>query len=117
MCALSLKVDFPFCCMESFIAELSAYLTVSGFDNYELSNEELEVFHRFDKLKNDDWKIFIVNKLIERVEIHNNEKKHAHGHVKVDIYFTTVGLFDIPTEQQLIETMESVKEKNVEKSA
>ena len=30
-------------------------------------------------------------------------------HVKVDIYFTAVGLFDIPTEQQLIDTMERVK--------
>ena len=59
----------------------------------------------------------IVNKLIERIEIHNNEKKHSHGHVKVDIYFTAVGLFDIPTEQQLLETMERVKQKNAEKSA
>ena len=38
-------------------------------------------------------------------------------HVKVDIYFTAVGLFDIPTEQQLIDTMERVKQKNAEKSA
>ncbi len=59
----------------------------------------------------------VVNKLIERIEIHNNEKKHSHGHVKVDIYFTAVGLFDIPTEQQLLETMERVKQKNAEKSA
>ncbi len=59
----------------------------------------------------------VVNKLIERIEIHNNEKKHSHGHVKVDIYFTAVGLFDIPTEQQLFETMEKVKQKNAEKSA
>lgn len=44
-----------------------------------------------------------VYKLIERIEIHNN--------VKVDIYFTAVGLFDIPTEQQLIDTMESIKQK------
>lgn len=58
----------------------------------------------------------IVNKLIERIEIHN-EKKHSHNNVKVDIYFTAVGLFDIPTEQQLIDTMERVKQKNEEKSA
>ncbi len=38
-------------------------------------------------------------------------------YVKVDIYFTAVGLFDIPTEQQLFETMEKVKQKNAEKSA
>ena len=59
----------------------------------------------------------VVNKLIERIEIHNNEKKHSHNNVKVDIYFTAVGLFDIPTEQQLLETMERVKQKNAEKSA
>ncbi len=59
----------------------------------------------------------IVNKLIERIEIHNNEKKHSHGHVKVDVYFTAVGLFDIPTEQQLLETMKRVKQKNAENSA
>ena len=47
----------------------------------------------------------VVNKLIERIEIHNNEKKRSHNNVKVDIYFTAVGLFDIPTEQQLIDTM------------
>ena len=32
------KIDFDF--MESFVAELSAYLEVSGLDNYELSSEE-----------------------------------------------------------------------------
>ena len=47
----------------------------------------------------------VVNKLIERIEIYNNEKKHFHNSVKADIYFTEVGLFDIPTEQQLIDTM------------
>ena len=59
----------------------------------------------------------VVNKLIERIEIHNNEKKHSRGHVKVDIYFTAVGLFDVPTEQQLLETMERVEQKKAEKSA
>lgn len=59
----------------------------------------------------------VVNKLIKRIEIDNNEKKHSHKNVKVDIYFTAVGLFDIPTEQQLIDTMERVKQKNAEKFA
>lgn len=54
----------------------------------------------------------IVNKLIERIEIHNKEKKHSHNNVKVDIYFTAVGLFDIPTQQQLIETMNKIQEQN-----
>uniref|UniRef100_UPI003FF0EC9D DUF4368 domain-containing protein n=1 Tax=Eubacterium sp. TaxID=142586 RepID=UPI003FF0EC9D len=59
----------------------------------------------------------VVNKLIERIGIHNNKKKHSHNNVKVDIYFTAVGLFDIPTEHQLINTMKRVKQKKAEKSA
>lgn len=59
----------------------------------------------------------LVNKLIERIEIHKNENKHSHNNVKVDIYFTAVGLFDIPTEQQIIDTMERIKQKKAEKSA
>lgn len=53
----------------------------------------------------------IVNKLIQRIEIHKNEKKHSHNNVKVDIYFTAVGLVDIPTEQQLIDLMNKIKAK------
>ena len=41
----------------------------------------------------------VVNNRIERIEIHNNEKKYLHNNVKTDIYFMAVGLFNIPTEQ------------------
>ena len=37
-------------------------------------------------------------------------------HVKVDIYFTAAGLFYIPAEQRLIDTMQILKQKNAEKS-
>lgn len=51
------KIDFEF--MESFIAELEAeriaelsdYLTVSGLDNYELSDEEKKVLEDYSKLQ------------------------------------------------------------------
>ena len=33
----------------------------------------------------------LVNSLIERIEVHNNDKYDGHCHVKVDIYFITVG--------------------------
>ena len=39
----------------------------------------------------------IVNSLIQRIELHNNDKYDGHCHVKVDIYFTAVGMIDIPT--------------------
>lgn len=38
-------------------------------------------------------------------------------HVKVDMYFTAAGLFYIPAEQRLIDTMQILKQKNAEKSA
>lgn len=55
----------------------------------------------------------VVNKLIERIEIHTNEKKHSHNNVKVDIYFTAVGLFSVPTEQELLQIFEEAKNKTL----
>lgn len=67
------EIDFDF--MESFvaeleaqrIAELSAYLKVSGFDNYELSDEELKALQKFIELGNGDWGTYTVGKLFEKV--------------------------------------------------
>lgn len=36
----------------------------------------------------------LVNSLIERIEIHNNDKSGGHCYVKVDIYFTAEGVLD-----------------------
>ena len=60
------KIDFDF--MESFIAELeeervaelSAYLTVSGLDNYELSSEEENALKNYKSLK---WDAYNLEKL------------------------------------------------------
>lgn len=60
------KIDFDF--MESFIAELeaervaelSAYLTVSGLDNYELSSEEKNALKNYSSLK---WDTYNLKKL------------------------------------------------------
>ncbi len=43
----------------------------------------------------------IVNTLIQRIEVHNKDMYDGHSHVKVDIYFTAVGMIDIPTEKEL----------------
>ena len=61
----------------------------------------------------------VINKLIERIEIHKSNKKHSHNNVKVDIYFTAIGLFDIPTEQELLRTVEKLQEQkqSISKSA
>ena len=68
------KIDFDF--MESFVAELesqrvaelSAYLKVSGYDNYELSAEELDALRRFSSLEDRNWGTYKVGTLFERVE-------------------------------------------------
>lgn len=60
------KIDFNF--MESFVAELeaervaelSAYLIVSGFDNYELSNAELNALREYPNLEFDEFDILDV---------------------------------------------------------
>ena len=68
------EIDFAF--MESFIAELeaqrvaelSAYLKVSGYDNYELSHEELDALRKFNALQDENWGVFKVGDLFERVK-------------------------------------------------
>ena len=68
------EIDFDF--MESFvaeleaqrIAELSAYLKVSGYDNYELSVEELDALRRFSNFNDSNWGTYKVGNLFERVE-------------------------------------------------
>ena len=53
----------------------------------------------------------IVNTLINRIEVHNNDKSSGHCFVKVDIYFTAVGMIDIPTEKELEELMDEMRKK------
>ena len=54
----------------------------------------------------------LVNTLIQRIEIHNPEKIDGHSHVKVDIYFTAVGMIDIPTEKEIEALIEEYKEEH-----
>lgn len=51
----------------------------------------------------------LVNSLIERIEVHNNDKSSGHCYVKVDIYFTAAGMTDIPTEQKIFAMMEKIR--------
>ena len=68
------KIDFDF--MEAFIRELeeerirelTAYLKVSGFDNYKLSKCESEALAHFNELK---WKEFRIGDLYNKIELHN----------------------------------------------
>ena len=53
----------------------------------------------------------LVNSLIERIEVHNNDKSSGHCFVKVDIYFTGVGMICIPIEEEVIAMMEEARKK------
>ena len=52
----------------------------------------------------------LVNSLIERIEVHNNDKSSGHYYLKVDIYFTAAGMIDIPTEQEILAMMQEIRE-------
>lgn len=65
------EIDFDF--MESFIAELeaervaelSAYLKISGLENYELSQQELKAL---ENLKNVSWNEYKIGKLFDKIK-------------------------------------------------
>lgn len=51
----------------------------------------------------------LVNSLIKRIEVHNNDKSSGHCYVEVDNYFTAAGMIDIPTEQEIVAMMEKIR--------
>lgn len=53
----------------------------------------------------------VVNKLIQKIVVHSNEKKHSHNGVKIDIYFTAVGMVSLPDDQDLKRIMHEVKNR------
>ena len=48
--------------------------------------------------------------LRQRIEVHNNDKYDGHCHVKVDIYFTAVGMIDIPDEKEILDIINKIQE-------
>lgn len=68
------KIDFDF--MESFVAELeaqrtaelSAYLRGNGYNDYELTSEELDALRGFYNLEEKNWGTYKLGDLFERVE-------------------------------------------------
>ena len=51
----------------------------------------------------------LVNTLIQRIEVHSKEKVNGRNRVKVDIYFTAVGMVNIPTETEMKAAMEDIQ--------
>ena len=78
------QVDFEF--MESFIAELSAYLKVSGLDNYELSIEERNALRAYHTL---EWREFNLEKLFGKST--RGKRLKSLDRVKGNLPFVTAG--------------------------
>ena len=86
------KIDFEF--MESFIAELEAqriaeleaYLTVSGLDNYELSSEELDALQR---LESRQWDTFNLEKLFGKAT--RGKRLKSNDRIDGPLPFVTAG--------------------------
>ena len=53
----------------------------------------------------------LVNTLIRRIEIHNAEKIDGKRHVQVDIYFTAVGMINLPTKKELQKMMAEIQSR------
>lgn len=51
----------------------------------------------------------IVNKLLQRIELHTPEKKYTRKTIKVDIYFTAVRLVSLPNEQEISKMAEQIR--------
>lgn len=52
----------------------------------------------------------LVNTLIEQIEVHNTDKSSGHCYVKVDVYFTAVGMVDILTDQELLAILDEIQQ-------
>lgn len=57
------QIDFEF--MESFVAELDAYLNVTGLKDYKLNDEEINAIDNLEKVK---WHEFKMGDLFERIK-------------------------------------------------
>ena len=52
----------------------------------------------------------IVNTLIERIEVHNSDRSSGHVRVKVDIFFTAVGMIELPDEEGIVAIMREMQD-------
>ena len=50
-----------------------------------------------------------VNSLISKIEVFKKAKVNGKYHVPIKIHFTAVGIIDIPTEKEILDTMEEIR--------
>ena len=92
---------------------MNGYLnrTPQGLDNAEQKAVDLRLVLRTLREMTDIKELTptLVNSLIERIEVHSSDKSSGHSHVKVDIYFTAVGMIDIPTGKEIQAMIEEIQ--------
>lgn len=75
--------------------------------------EGVELRYLFDRLRSlsqvTELDPTLVNTLIKRIEVHKKERRDGKNYVKVDIYFTAIGMFDIPSEKEINEVMKRME--------
>ena len=89
-------------------------INVRFHDNVPAEKKAAEYLQTLNKSRNkftdvNELTPTIVNSLIERIEVHNNDKSSGHCYVKVDIYFSAVGMIDIPTAEEIRAMIEEIK--------
>lgn len=72
---------------------------------------DLRIFHETIRKCTDIKELTpeIVNRLIRRIEVHKSAKVDGRKWVKLDVYFTAVGLINIPDEKELLEMMKEIR--------
>lgn len=78
------KIDFKF--IDDYISELSAYLTVSGLDNYELSNDEKEALENLNLIQ---WEEYNIEKLFGKST--RGKRLKSDDRIKGSLPFVTAG--------------------------
>ena len=53
----------------------------------------------------------IVNTVIQRIEVHNSDRSSGHIKVRIDIHYTAIGLFDLPSQEELLKLSAQVHRK------
>lgn len=56
----------------------------------------------------------ILHEFIEKIVIHASDKSSGHRRQKVEIYYNSVGIFDLPSEDEMVEYLKERKRKRLE---
>ena len=78
------KIDFAF--IDKFIAELEAYLSVTGFKDYELTDEEQKALNDYDKI---EWTEYNLEKLFGKST--RGKRLKSEDRLPGDLPFVTAG--------------------------